>query len=166
MGGTAHIVVGSTGAGKTTYALAMAGREGAVHFGIDEWMTTLFWADATPGEDFAWAIERVERCVVQMKAVLGPMIRAGTDAVVDIGFTTFAERAAFARWAAAEDVALRLHLIDLPAHIRWARVERRNEERGETFAMTVTREMFDGVEARWQVPDAREFARLNGTRVA
>ncbi len=166
MGGTAHIVAGSTGAGKTTYALALAEREGAVRFGIDDWMTTLFWPDAVPGADFDWAIERVERCVTQMKAVMAPMVRAGTDAVVDIGFTTFAERAAFARWAAAEDVALRLHLIDLPAHIRWSRVERRNAERGATFAITVTREMFDGVEARWQVPDAREFARLNGVRVA
>ena len=38
-----HLICGSTGAGKTTYALELAERIGAVRFSIDEWMTALFW---------------------------------------------------------------------------------------------------------------------------
>jgi len=37
-----HLVCGSTGAGKTTYARALSERIGAVRFSIDEWMTALF----------------------------------------------------------------------------------------------------------------------------
>ena len=42
-----HLICGSTGAGKTTYAKALAAKLGAVHFSIDQWMATLYWPDAS-----------------------------------------------------------------------------------------------------------------------
>src|SRR5689334_16988583 len=41
-----HLICGSTGAGKTTYARRLADEIGAVVFSIDEWMAALFWMDA------------------------------------------------------------------------------------------------------------------------
>ncbi|MGD0144992.1 MAG: ATP-binding protein, partial [Rhizomicrobium sp.] len=41
-----HLVCGSTGAGKTTYAIALAEKLKAVRFSIDEWMAALFWMDS------------------------------------------------------------------------------------------------------------------------
>ncbi len=41
-----HLIAGSTGAGKTTYARALAEQVGGVRFSIDEWMTALFWMDS------------------------------------------------------------------------------------------------------------------------
>ena len=38
----AHLICGSTGAGKTTYALELARREGALRFTVDEWMAQFF----------------------------------------------------------------------------------------------------------------------------
>jgi len=43
-----------------------------------------------------------------------------------------------------------LHWVDIPADIRWARVQGRNQNKGETFAMTVTRDMFDFMESEWE----------------
>ena len=41
-----HLICGSTGAGKTTYAHELAKSIGGVVFSIDEWMVTLFGEDA------------------------------------------------------------------------------------------------------------------------
>ncbi len=57
-----HLVCGSTGAGKTTYSVALAEREGGVHFAIDEWMATLFGPEAPATPDFGWIVARVGRC--------------------------------------------------------------------------------------------------------
>ncbi|MFN9580481.1 MAG: AAA family ATPase, partial [Novosphingobium sp.] len=56
------LIVGSTGAGKTTYARRLAEELGGVRFSIDEWMMTLFWADSPQPIEFQWTIERVRRC--------------------------------------------------------------------------------------------------------
>ena len=41
-----HIICGSTGAGKSTYARKLAEQVGGLHFAIDDWMVTLFWKDS------------------------------------------------------------------------------------------------------------------------
>jgi hypothetical protein len=41
-----HLICGSTGAAKTTYALQLAAELGAIRFLIDEWMAALFWMDS------------------------------------------------------------------------------------------------------------------------
>jgi antitoxin VapB len=61
-----HLICGSTGAGKTTYALQLSDRVGAVRFSIDEWMAALFWMDTPQSLDPAWSMERVERCLTQI----------------------------------------------------------------------------------------------------
>jgi len=38
-----HLISGSTGAGKTTYARELSERIEGVCFSIDRWMSTLFW---------------------------------------------------------------------------------------------------------------------------
>ena len=58
-----HLICGSTGAGKTTYALQLAEKLYAVRFSIDAWMAALFWMDTPQPLDPAWSIERVERCM-------------------------------------------------------------------------------------------------------
>ena len=60
---------------------------------------------------------------------------------------------------------MRLHHLDVDAEERWLRVQRRNVERGDTYRLEVTREMFDFVETLWEPPMDAEFARLNGIRI-
>jgi predicted kinase len=40
-----HLICGSTGAGKTNYALRLSDHLEGIRFSIDEWMATLFWMD-------------------------------------------------------------------------------------------------------------------------
>jgi hypothetical protein len=45
--------------GKTTYAHALARREGAVAFVLDEWGVRLFGPDVDGPLDFGWMLERL-----------------------------------------------------------------------------------------------------------
>ena len=83
---TAHLICGSTGAGKTTYALKLAGVTGAIRFTIDEWMARLFLPDAPEPLTFQWALERVIRCENQILAVCGQIAPLGRDVILDLGF--------------------------------------------------------------------------------
>ncbi len=60
---------------------------------------------------------------------------------------------------------LQLHVVDAPAELRWQRVQQRNEQRGDTFALEVTREMFDFVESMWEPPDEAELRAHQGERI-
>ena len=62
MPATLNIIFGPCGAGKTTYAHALARREGAVAFVLDEWGARLFGPDLQGPIEFAWMLERLGRC--------------------------------------------------------------------------------------------------------
>jgi predicted kinase len=162
--GMLHLVAGRTGAGKTTYARRLAAGEGALLLSIDEWMGRLFWPDA-PEQLGGWAHERVARCTAQMRAVLSQTLALGLPAVADAGFTTRADRAAFAHWAAERDFPCRLHWLDIDAATRWARVEARNRAGGGETGLVVDRAMFDYMESLWEAPGPDEMARLSGLRI-
>lgn len=160
-----HLVTGSTGAGKTTYALALAERERALRFSIDEWMTSLFAADQPEPIQFEWMMDRVNRCEAQMWAMTVQAAARDIPVVIDCGLTREAHRAKWAQLALSAGVPVRLHHLDVDAEERWKRVEGRNRERGPTFRLEVTREMFDFVETLWEPPSDAEVRRLNGIRI-
>ena len=161
----AHLVCGSTGAGKTTYAVQLARRLGAVRFSIDEWMSALFWMDSPRPLDGAWSLERVERCNSQIWAVAREVLLAGVDVVLDLGFTSLASRSRFRSAAEAGGIGARLHFVDVPAEERWRRVQRRNLEAAESapaqLPFAVDRAMFDFVEDLWEPPTLSEIERFS-----
>lgn len=63
------LIVGCSGAGKTTYARRLADETGGIRFSIDEWMMALFWKDSPQPLEFAWTMERVRRCEAQILAM-------------------------------------------------------------------------------------------------
>jgi predicted kinase len=162
-----HLVCGSTGAGKTTYALALADRLGAVRFSIDEWMAALFWMDTPRPLDPAWSIERVERCMAQMWTTAEQVALRGVPCVLDFGFGQKKTRVRYAAFAKAAGLPVQLHFLDVPADERWRRVEARNADKGRTYQLPfdVTRDMFDFVETMWEPPTNAEMLRYDGIRV-
>ena len=68
-------------------------------------------------------------------------------------------------WADAAGYDVKLHFVDVDPDTRWQRVQKRNAEKGDTFALEVTREMFDFMEGIWEAPDADEMEARNGTRL-
>lgn len=163
---TLHLICGATGAGKTTYALELSETLGAVHFSIDEWMVRLYGPDAPQPPDWGWISTRVRRCEDLIGAVALSTIRRGTPAVLDLSFLRTTDRARFAHMARDAGVPVRLHYVDVDPVERWRRVSERNERKGETYRLAVTRPMFDGIESIWQPPIDSEIAALNGIRVA
>ena len=160
-----HLVCGSTGAGKSTYARRVASQIGGVRFSIDEWMTTLFWPDSPQPIEFGWAMERVNRCEAQIASTAAALVPVGIPAVLDLSFTTPTHRG---KWATVADDAgaqARLHFLDVPADERWRRVHGRNQRKGDTFSLDVSRELFDFFDGIWEPPTTAELASLNGVHI-
>src|SRR5580692_340941 len=92
-----HLICGSTGAGKTTYALRLSDRIGAVRFSIDEWMAALFWMDSPQPIDPAWAMARVERCNAQIWDTALRVTARDVPCVLDLGFSNAQSRTRIAK---------------------------------------------------------------------
>jgi predicted kinase len=132
-----------------------------VRFSIDEWMTALYWMDCPEKNDFPWAIERIGRCEAQIAAVAGELAVVGVSSVLDLGFTQRAQRMEWLERARALGVECVLHVLDVDAEVRWARVCERNRGESGTYAFVVTREMFCFMEGRWEAPSAEERAEFD-----
>jgi predicted kinase len=160
----AHVIIvtGSTGAGKTTYARELATRLGGIRFSIDDWMTTLFWMDSPQPIAFEWTMARIARCEAQILEQVSALSALGISSILDLGFTRADHRARFSDAARAMGATVSLHWVNVPAEERWQRVQQRNEQKGETFAMTVDRDMFDFMEGQWQLPSDDEINAMDG----
>ncbi len=161
-----HLICGSTGAGKTTYANQLRRQLGALPLAIDDWMVTLFAPDTPPQMSWPWIEERVLRCERQILATALDLARTGVPSILDLGLQRFDQRRRVAERAAAAGVCVRLHFLDIDATERWRRVEQRNEQQGETFRVKVTRPMFDFIETIWQPPTPEEMSAFDGVRIA
>ncbi|MCA3255110.1 MAG: ATP-binding protein [Alphaproteobacteria bacterium] len=159
-----HVVAGSTGAGKTTFAMELAARTGALRLSIDEWMHRLFGPDQPAEIRFDWMIERVNRCEAQMWSVIEGAAKLGVPVVADCGFTSRDHRTRWRDCAVAAGIPAMLHHVDVGVEERWRRVEQRNREKGPSFQFEVTREMFDFVETMWEAPTAEEIAAFGAAR--
>jgi len=162
--GTAYVVVGSTGAGKSTFARNLAAEAGAIRFAIDEWMTSLYFAERPPNAGFDWYMPRIERCLAVIWDVATQALARNLPVVLEIGLTRKQDREAFCAKVVAAGHQVALRVVDAAPEVRWLRVEQRNQQQGETFSFQVTREMFDFVETMWEAPDDAELARCLGTR--
>ncbi len=92
-----HLICGSTGAGKSTYAQALASDLGGLHFAIDRWMVTLFWQDSPQPIEFDWTMARIDRCEAMIFETAKQAVSIGVPAILDLGFTKSAHRQKFAK---------------------------------------------------------------------
>jgi ribonuclease HI/predicted kinase len=154
---TVYLVVGGTGAGKTTYAIALANAKRALRFSIDEWMKGLFSPDQT-GLAFEWMMERVERCEAQIWNLARQALAIGTPVVLDLGFAVRQQRERFGGLALEQNAKVEVHFLEVAAEVRRERVRERNSKRDPSlFALEVTDEMFDFMEARFEPPSVAEL---------
>ena len=152
------IVTGPIGVGKTTYSLSLSKDIGAVRFSIDPWMQNLFSKDMT-SLDYAWMIERVHRCYVQIWQVSEQILKLDGNVVLDLGFTTKEQRGHFAALAKELDVDPEVHYLSAPKDVRKKRVEKRNVEKDPSvYSFEVTDFMFNFMEPKYEVPDEQELA--------
>ena len=155
---TIHLVYGPQGAGKSTYALQLAARLGAVRFSIDDWMGNLFGPDLPTPMSLPWIMKRVQRCEQRIWVTARDIARTGGDVVLDLGFMKVSNREAFLSLADDSGFPAQLHYVNAPLDVRRARVLARNVAKGETFSFEVTAPMFDFMEREFEPPTPRELA--------
>lgn len=158
-----HLICGSTGAGKTTYAQELARTIAGVVFSIDEWMVSLFGQDAPKNLDPSWIFSRVDRCETQMWAMASQLGKLDVPSILDFGFQRHEHRQRFAGLARQAQLPAKLHVLNVDTSERWRRVKARNDNRGVTFHMEITRSMFDYIETTWEPPSDDEITAISRT---
>jgi predicted kinase len=157
MPATLNVIFGPCAAGKTTYAHALARRESAVPFVLDEWGARLYGPDVQGPIEFPWMLERLGRCNALIWSTAEGVLAAGASVVLDIGAMRRADRDRIRQIAEAKGLSLRWHFVDAPQEVRRARVANRNTAKGETFVMEVTPEMFEMLETIYEPPAPAEL---------
>lgn len=155
------LICGNTASGKSTVAMKIKQEYNAVLFSIDPWMQTLYGTDYNPEiHDFAWLLERTERCKQIIRQTAEDIINQGMNIVLEIGFGDIDSRKYYHEWAKNQGAEVFVYFLDIPVEIRRERVRRRNSEKGATFSFEVTDEMFDYVEHLFVPPSEDENINL------
>lgn len=157
MPATLHVVFGPCAAGKTTYALALAQREHAVPFVLDEWGVRLFGPDVQGPLEFPWMLERLARCSALIWSTAEAVLAAGAPVVLDVGAMSRAHRDRIGEMAGAKGLRPQWHFVDAPREVRRARVAARNASKSATFVAEVTPEMFEMLEGAYDPPSPAEL---------
>lgn len=151
------LISGLIGAGKSTYARELETAIGAIRFSIDEWMSTLFKADQGGEIEYEWAMERIGRIEKQIWSMTEKLLKLDISVILDLGLLQKEHRQKFYDLAGVQNFKIETHLIEVVKDIRWQRVEMRNKEKGETFSLEVTSEMFEFCEGLYEYPDEDEM---------
>lgn len=161
------LIVGGTGAGKTTYARELAKEKSAVVYSIDNWMKSLYWQDMPDFPDMKWFQEnhkwytdRIARCEELIKNICLERAKFHQASLLDLGFTSAKHRKHFINFFQSDGIAVESHYLKIDPMIRWERVEQRNNNKGETHVMQVDRSMFDFMEGIFEEPSLEEGAPL------
>ena len=165
---TFHLVCGSTGAGKTTHRAAAGSgvRRAAL---LDRRLDGAAVrsgpaAEARTGRGSPSASPAARALIVETAMEAG---NRGVSSVLDLGFQRADQRQRIAQQAQAAGLGRAPALHRRARRRAMAPGERpQRRSRARPIAMTVTRSMFDFIEAIWQPPSADEMAALDGVRVA
>ena len=155
-----HLIVGNTGAGKTTYSKALKTKTNGIIFSIDTWNNTLFIPDKKPTDGLDWFLERIDRAEKLIINLVTQLEDSKTDAILDLGLSKFEHREKFRTFAKQHNFEIKLHFLDISKETRLARVLKRNEEKGDTYEFEVSKENFDFMENWFEKPREKEM--VNG----
>ncbi len=96
------LIVGSTGAGKTTYAKKLANQITAAVYSIDDWMKALYWQDMPERPDHQWFVEnskwytdRISHCEDLILKSSIERAQRHENTILDLGFSTAVHRIKF-----------------------------------------------------------------------
>ena len=159
-----YLITGNTGAGKTTYSLGLKKSVNGILFSIDHWNKTLFLDDKKDTDGVPWFLERIARSDQMIQSLVLQLEKAGTPAVLDLGFAKRDRRERFYAFAKAHQIPYELHFLDIDKEVRKERVEQRNQEQGETYEFEVTEADFEFMETWFEPPSAQEL--LTATIIA
>ena len=148
---TAHLLYGSIGAGKTTYAARLAADHNAIRFTVDEWVAGLYGRDGAGIPDFDLQSERIRDV---MEPIWSRCLVLGVDVVLDIGIWRRVDRDRTRAIVERHGAETRLYWLDCSEQEARRRTERRNADpRG---SVVLARNTFDVLRSRIEPLDADE----------
>lgn len=153
-----HLIIGPVGAGKSTFALRLSRQRRALFLNLDEWMMVLFRPDRPETGIMEWYVERAKRCKQLIQRITEASLAVGTEVILEIGLILRSDREVFLSWLDSTNADLRIYSFDAPRDVRRARVVKRNNEKGATFAMEVPMEIFELASDLWQPLQDDELA--------
>lgn len=147
--GRLFVLCGLPGSGKTTLAIELAARHGAVRMCPDEWMVALHID--------LWDADARQRIEAQQGELTRSLLTIGADVVIEWGVWSRAEREALR--AAARDLgaAIELRYLEAPIDVLFERIERRDAE-GKWGGRSITRAELEEWATVIEVPSAAELA--------
>jgi predicted kinase len=148
--GTAHLLYGYLGAGKTTFGKQLERELPAVRFSHDEWMTALHGADP-PAEQFR---EAYDRLYALMETQWTRVLACGVDVVLDYGLWTRSSRDAVRERVRTLNGRTRLYWLRCAEPVALARCRARNlNPQGSLYIADAT---FEALKGRFEPLDADE----------
>lgn len=152
-----HLIVGNTGAGKTTYSNTLKSEVNGVIFSIDKWNNILFLPDKKPTEGLEWFLERIVRAEKLILDLVEQLENSNTDAILDLGFSKFEHRKKFRTFAQTKGYDFKIHFLDISKETRLTRILKRNEDKGATFEFEVSKADFNFMETWFEKPSEKEM---------
>ena len=152
------LIEGPVGAGKSTYAAALAADIGGVHIALDEWFARLFSPDRPGADVVPWYVERKARLLDHIWRHAQSLHAAGATPILELGLVQRQSRDDVYQRARDAGIELGIYVLDASRDVRRERVARRNAERDPTFSMVVPESIFELASNRWQGPDDSEIA--------
>jgi predicted kinase len=152
-----HLIEGPVGAGKSTFAKAMATHSPCVHIALDEWFARLFSPDRPDGDVTSWYIQHKHRLVDLIWDHAQSVIAAGSNVALELGLIQRRARLDFYQRVESSALDFTVHVLDAPLDLRRQRVQLRNQDRGPTFSMVVPEHIFEIASRMWEPPDEFEL---------
>lgn len=152
-----HMILGNTGAGKSTYAQQLKQKHRGVVFSIDHWNALLFLPDKKPTDGVDWFLERIARSDKMIMSLVMQLETTGVSSILDLGFAKKSRRMAFYAFAKSNNIDLQIHFLDVAKQTRRQRVDQRNTEKGPTFQFEVSPEDFEFMETWFERPESDEL---------
>lgn len=151
MAGAGRLILlsGLPGSGKSTLSRRLEADRPAIRLNPDEWMTDLAL------EHFDDLLR--ERIEVRFWKLTQQLTLAGLTVVLDYGFWLRSERDAKRQWACAHEVAVELHVLDVPFEELVRRVEARDRVT-EPYAVPLTRALLTSYLPAFDLPGTEEQA--------
>ncbi|QOD61605.1 ATP-binding protein [Polaribacter haliotis] len=152
-----HLLVGNTGAGKSTYANKLKLEVNGFVFTLDKWNKILFFPDKTEKDGLDWFLERIDRAELVMQDAILQLEKLKVDSILDVGLSKFSHREKFRKFAEENNLKVKTHFLDISKEIRKERILKRNTEKGETFEFEVTEDNFEFMEDWFETPSKEEL---------
>ncbi|WP_350225403.1 AAA family ATPase [Vibrio parahaemolyticus] len=128
-----YFICGFIGSGKTTYSKALAEKQRAFRFSMDEWMIPLY------GEHMERKVFDSRLATLQdlFKDSAKQLFSLNVPVVFDFGFWRKSDRDTFTDWALSVGVESEIHYLDVPFNTCKQRAFARNSElNGKSYEMT------------------------------